>query len=297
MLEAPPRSAFPDAPPPAPVLSERRRAWRRFCRTPGALVGALLLFLLAIAITWGPLLSPHAFDATNLQGGQFLEPSSQHWLGTDELGRDVLTRWLHAGRVSGLVGLSVAALASIVGTGLGAIAGWAGKGIDAWLMRLVDVLQGIPLLMLLMVLGAITRPTLFMLVSLVALTSWTGVARIVRAQVLTIREREFIEAARASGMGHWAILWKHALPHAIGPVLVATTLGVGDAIALESALSYLGMGIQPPTPSWGNMLSDAQQAFWTAPALAFYPGLGIASGVAGLYLLGEGLRAALTPRE
>jgi peptide/nickel transport system permease protein len=297
MLDTPSRPV-PTAPePPELPPTARIRAWRRFVVTPGALPGSLVLACLALGVVLGPMLGPYAFDATDLHGGQLLAPDPAHWLGTDELGRDVLTRWLHAGRVSGLVGLSVAGLASVVGGGLGAIAGWWGRWVDGLVMRLVDVLQSIPLLMLLMVLGAITRPTLAMLVLLVALTSWTGVARIVRAQVLAVREREFIEAARAAGMGPWSILWRHALPHALGPVVVATTLGVGDAIALESALSYLGMGIQPPTPSWGNMLSDAQHAFWTSPALALYPGIGIALGVASLYLLGEGLRAALTPRE
>lgn len=281
---------------PAPRRRRSAETWRRFARHRLAALSLGVLVLLALAVLVGPWLSPYRFDGNDLARAGAWLPTLAHPLGTDELGRDVLTRLLYAGRVSLAVGLVVTALAVLLGTLSGALAGYYGGWIDSVAMRLVDVIQSVPLLMLLMVLMAFLGRELPIIVLVIGATSWTGVARLVRGEVLALKGQEFIEAGHAVGLPSLSLIWRHLLPNAMAPVYVAATLAVADAIALESALSFLGYGIQPPTPSWGNMLTDSQHYMISTPWLAFYPGLLIFVTVAAINFIGDGLRDALDPR-
>lgn len=269
---------------------------RRFGKHRLAVLSLAILVLLAIAVYVGPLVSPYPFDGNDLSHANDWRFTFQHLLGTDELGRDVMTRLLYAGRISMTVGLAVAGLSVLVGTLVGAFAGYFGSWVDAVAMRLVDVIQSVPLLMLLMVLVAFLGHDIRFIVLVIALTSWTGVARLVRGEILSLKEQEFVEAARSVGVGPMGQIFRHLIPNALAPVFVSATLGVADAITLESALSFLGVGIQPPIPSWGNLLTDAQQYLITTPWLAFYPGLMIFLTVASINFVGDGLRDALDPK-
>lgn len=280
----------------APPEPRWRSVVRRFAKHRLAVAGLAVLLLLTLACVIGPLVSPYAFDGNDLANVSNWRPSLTHPLGTDELGRDVLTRLLYAGRISLSVGLAVASLSVVIGTLVGAFAGYFGKGFDIVAMRVVDVIQSVPLLMLLMVLVAFFGQDLRIIVLVIALTGWTGVARLVRGEILSLKRQEFVEAARAVGVGPMGQIFKHLIPNALAPVFVAATLGVADAITLESALSFLGVGIQPPTPSWGNLLTDAQQYLIITPWLAFYPGLFIFLTVASINFVGDGLRDALDPK-
>ncbi|MFL5334405.1 MAG: ABC transporter permease, partial [Geminicoccaceae bacterium] len=235
-------------------------------------------------------------------------PSAAHPLGTDELGRDVLVRLLEGGRVSLAVGVSGALLAAAIGTLVGLTAGYAGGGVDALLMRLTDAVISLPLLPLLIVLAAIDLRKLGLgasgefasvarIVLIVALFGWTTTARLVRASVLSLRTREFVRAAEALGAGPALILRRHILPNAAGPLIVATALSIGNVILVESVLSYLGLGVQPPMASWGNMLTGAQELLFEAPRLALWPGLLILVTVLAFNVLGDRLEAAIDPRR
>ncbi len=280
----------------APPESRLRMVVRRFGRHRLAVAGLAALLLLAIAVYVGPLVSPYAFDGNDLAQAGNWRPSLAHPLGTDELGRDVLTRLLYAGRISLSVGLIVASLSVLIGTLVGAFAGYHGGWADTLAMRLVDTIQSVPLLMLLMVLVAFLGNDLRIIVLVIALTSWTGVARLVRGEILSLKGQEFVEAAKAVGVSPVGQIFKHLIPNSLAPVFVAATLGVADAITMESALSFLGVGIQPPVPSWGNLLTDAQHYLIQTPWLAFYPGLFIFLTVASINFVGDGLRDALDPK-
>ncbi len=230
-------------------------------------------------------------DLMRIQEG----PSRSHLLGTDDVGRDILSRLIHAGRVSLGVGFSAMGLALLIGISLGSMAGFYGGWLDSLIMRLVDVMLSIPIFFLLLILATFGL-TPYMIVIIIGCTSWMGVTRLVRASFLSLREKEFVEASRAIGASHFRIAVSQILPNAMGPILVAGTLGVAEAILVESALSFLGFGIQPPTPSWGNMLTNAQEFLLDAPWIAFYPGLMIFVTVLSLNFVGDGLRDALEPR-
>lgn len=284
----------------------------RLSRHRAAMASAGLLVLLAVASLLAPLVAAalgveaDSQDLFNRYGG----PSWPHPLGTDELGRDVLVRLLYGGRVSLFVGLTAALVSAGLGTAVGLPAGYFGGRIDAVLMRLTDGVIALPLLPLLIVLAAVPPERLGLggaldpatvgllrIVGLVALVGWTTAARLVRGATLATRRLDHIRAAEALGAGPLRIMLVHILPNIAGPLLVATTLSVGNVILLESALSFLGLGIQPPLPSWGNMLTNAQELVWTAPALAIYPGLLIFVTVMACNLLGDGLQDALDPRS
>ena len=238
-------------------------------------------------------------------------PSLSHPLGTDELGRDTLLRLLQGGRVSLLVGLVGAVGAASIGTAVGLVADYVGGRLDALLMRVCDGVIALPMLPLLIVLAAVDLQKLgvpvgiadsedasiYRIVALVALAGWTGVARLVRAGVLSLRERDFVTAAVAVGCGPWRIMLRHLLPNTLSPILVATTLSVGSVILVESVLSFLGLGIQPPAASWGSMLTNAQELVTTAPMLAIYPGLLIFATVVACNVLGDALQEALDPQQ
>lgn len=277
-----------------------------------ALTGAAVLFLLALLSSAAPLIERLLgldAEAVNLFN-RFEGPSAIHPLGTDELGRDLLLRLLYGGRVSLTVGLIGALSAAVIGTLIGLFAGYFRGRLDAFLMRLTDGMLALPLLPLLIVLAAVDLDklglpeavtqsewvSLYRIIVIVALFGWTTVARLARGAALSVREREFVLAARANGAGPLRIMRRHILPNVISPIVIATTLSVGNIILLESVLSFLGLGIQPPLPSWGNMLVNAQELIWSAPALAFYPGILIFVTVMAFNFLGDGLQDALDPR-
>lgn len=286
--------------------------WRRFLEHRGAVASLIVLVVLGLLALAAPLveaamgLDAEAVDLFALKA----PPSAAHPLGTDELGRDLLLRLLYGGRVSLLVGLSAALCAAVIGTAIGLLAGYYGGTLDALLMRLTDGVIALPLLPLLIVLAAVdltklglpasiaTSPdvSLYRIVGLIALVGWTTVARLVRGATLSMKTREFVRAAEALGARNARIVLTHILPNVVSPIIVATTLSVGNIILLESVLSFLGLGIQPPTPSWGNMLTNAQELIWDAPALAVYPGLLIFVTVIAFNFLGDGLQDALDPR-
>jgi peptide/nickel transport system permease protein len=261
-----------------------------------ALAGAITLFTLVFFAILAPIFSPYTFDSIDLPSANQQWPSAQHWLGTDELGRDIFTRLMYAGRISLSVGLSVAFLGVLLGTIVGGLAGYFGKWVDTVGMRMTDMFLSIPILMLLMVMMKFLGKDLTIIVLILGATSWMGVARLVRGEFLALRNQEFIEASHAQGASSPWIMIRHMLPNALAPIFVAATLGVANAIMMESALSFLGFGIQPPTPSWGNMLTDAQQYMISTPWLAFYPGLLIFLTVASINFVGDGLRDALDPK-
>jgi peptide/nickel transport system permease protein len=297
---------------PAGARVQRGFARRLSARPQAVAAGALLAVLAALAMAT-PLVAgalgidPAAVDLLN----RFQPPSAAHPLGTDEAGRDLLLRLLEGGRVSLAIGLAIAIAAAAIGTAVGLVAGYSGGRIDAALMRLTDGIIALPLLPLLIVLAAVDMQKLGLprglaesaafdvgrIAVIVSLVAWTAVARLVRGATLSLREREFVRAAEALGARPLRIVLVHILPNVTGPIMVAMTLAVGNAILLESVLSFLGLGIQPPMASWGAMLTNAQELIWSAPALALWPGLCIFAAVICSNLLGDGLRDALDPRS
>lgn len=294
-----------------------RSIWRmrlqRFARhKPAMLALAFLVLLAAVCFSADLLARLNGLDAnaTNLLA-RYKPPSAQHWLGTDELGRDVLLRLMYGGQVSLLVGLLATAMGAVIGVGIGIIAGYAGGRIDSFLMRGTDCMIALPLVPLLVVLAAVDLGKLgipadlanspfvsfWRIVIIISLVDWTTIARIARAGALSIKQRDYVLAARASGAKALYILGTHVLPNAATPIIVAVTLTVGRVILLESTLSFLGFGILPPTPSWGNMLTNAQELVTSAPALAIYPGLLIFGTVIAANFVGDGLRVAFDPRS
>jgi len=281
-----------------PPQSYGRRVVRRFLRHTPAVLSLAFLLLLGAVVIIGPWISPYTFDGQDFMLIGAPGPmSSEHWLGTDELGRDALTRLIYGGRVSLAVGLAGAIIATFAGTLVGAVSGFYRGWVDQVLMRLTDVMLSIPTLPLVLLLSGLFRPSPPLLVAIVGLLIWMGTARLVRSQFMALREREFVEAARALGASGPRLMFRHILPNAIGPITVSATLAVGSAIMLESALSFLGFGIQPPVPTWGNLLNSASSWLSVAPWLAIPPGLLILLTVLAVNFLGDGLRDAMEPRE
>ncbi len=285
-------------PSPLTPAAHRNRSivWAKFRRNHLASASAAavtILILLAAFAPWVAPRDPLYIDMTH----KFAKPGEAGFLlGADELGRDIFSRLLHAGRVSLSVGLMTACITVLVGSALGALAGYYGGPVDAVIMRMVDVLLSMPTIFLLLALSAFLKPTVFTITLIIGLNSWMSVARMVRGQILSIKQQEFILAARAMGASDRRLIFRQLLPNALAPVLVAATLNVATAILLESSLSYLGYGIQPPTASWGNMLNNAQTYVFYAPWVAIYPGVMITLTVLGFNFAGDGLRDALDPR-
>ena len=279
------------------------RSARAFTRNRLALAGLVMLTLVVLAVSFAHL-SPYDPEDISIRE-RFEGPSLQHPFGTDDLGRDVLTRVLYGGRVSLAVGGLAMALAIALGTVVGGAAGYFGGWADSLLMRLTDLFLSLPSLFVLIVLSTLLlgHPLLdafggmLMIVLIIGALSWMTVARIVRSSFLAIRERDFVEAARAHGAGHGRLMGRHILPNAVGPLLVQATLQFAVAIIAESGLSYLGFGIQPPTATWGNMLKDAQTYMTRHPQLAVFPGLMIFLTVISVNAIGDGLRDAFDPRR
>jgi peptide/nickel transport system permease protein len=289
------------APPAATPLRARPRsnwqlAWRRFAHNRVALGAGAFLLCLYLLAAFGPAIAPYPPNAVDIRAVH-QRPNAVHWLGTDESGRDVLSRVIVGARASLTVGLVAMLVAISIGVVVGGLAGYFGRLLDAVLMRVTDGLLAIPTFFLALIVVAVFRPTFLNLILVIGGTSWMTAARVVRSEVLRFRARDFVLAAQALGAGDARILWRHVLPHAVPSVIVAATLGVAQAILLESALSYLGLGIQPPAASWGNMLSNAQAYLWDNPLLPFYPGLLILLSVLAYNFLGDALRDALDPQS
>ena len=269
---------------------------RDIWRHPLARIGGIILCALAVVAVGASWIAPYDPLAINLPEA-LLPPSAAHWLGTDQLGRDVLSRLIYGTRISLVIGFIAVSVAVVIGVAVGAVAGFFGGRLDTVLMRFVDTMLAFPDIFLLLTIIAIFGPSIYTIMIVIGLTSWMGVARLVRAEVLSLKEREFVLAARALGASRWRLLTTHLVPNALGPVLVAATLGVGGAILTESALSFLGLGVQPPTPSWGNILNEGRVALGVAWWLTVTPGLAILITVLSFYLLGEGIRDAVARRS
>jgi len=283
-----------------PPRSPLRQTWERLRRDRMALGGALLVVLLLVVGLLGPLLAPHnpitQYDAGLDDNGSPLLFSPKFLLGTDTLGRDILSRIIYGARISLTVGVLANGLAMLIGVAVGATAGYAGGWVDTVLMRLTDVVLAFPGLLLAMALITLFTPSLLTIVVVIAATVWTSMARIVRGQVLSIKQQEFVEAARALGAPTARIVLHHVLPQLMSVVIVYLTLNIAATVLLEAGLSYLGLGIQVPTPDWGAMIADGQSYYASAPWLMLYPGFALLLTVLGFNLLGDGLRDALDPR-
>lgn len=277
-------------------MSTAHITWTRLKRNKLAVAGGILISLLFIIAIFAPIIAP--YQPTEVDLGQILQsPSLKHPLGTDDLGRDVLTRMIYGTRISLSVGFVAVGISILIGIIVGSLAGYFGGWIDNVLMRLVDIMLTFPTLFLILaVIAIVDKPSIYTIMIVIGVTSWMDVSRLVRAEFLTLKERDFVHAAKASGVHSAGIIFRHILPNAISPVFVAATFGVAGAILVESALSFLGLGVQPPNPSWGNMLTLGKDNIQIAWWLSVYPGFAILITVLSYNLLGEGMRDALDPR-
>jgi peptide/nickel transport system permease protein len=274
---------------------ELRQFWRTFSRNQLAVVASAVVTVLVLMAVLAPLLAP--WDPNRPDTKKILiPPSSKHWLGTDPLGRDVLSRVLYGARVSLAVGFVSVGIAVLIGVLLGAAAGYHGGIVDNVVMRLVDLMLVFPRFFLLLAVLAFLKPSIWTIMTVIGLTGWMGVARLVRAEFLTLREREFVIWSESVGAGAMRIIFRHILPNAIAPILVAMTLGIPAAILTEAGLSFLGLGVQPPYATWGNILNDGRDYIEIAWWMTLYPGLAILVTVLSYNLMGEGIRDALDPR-
>lgn len=259
------------------------------------ILGAAIVAIVSLASLFAPILAPYPPNAEHLDN--ILQPPCQAFpCGTDRLGRDVLSRLLYGGRVSLWVGFVAVGISISIGSLLGLLSGYFRGWVDEAIMRLVDIMLCFPSFFLILAVIAFLEPSLANIMIVIGLTSWMGGARLVRAETLSLREREYVASARLAGCTTLKILFRHILPNAMAPILITATLGTAGAILVESSLSFLGLGVQPPTPSWGNMLMDGKIAIETAPWLSIYPGLAILVTVLGYNLLGESLRDIFDPR-
>lgn len=285
----------------AVLIAEARNPWavtaQHFLRNRlavAALVVVLGLIVLAVA---GPLLAPHdptlQFDTGLSDQGAPLPPTGHFLLGTDTVGRDVESRLIYGARISLLIGTVANGLAMAIGVGLGMLAGYFGKMVETAVMRLTDVMMSFPLLLLLIALAVVLRPSVGTVIVIIAIGGWTGTTRLIHGEVLSIKEKDFILAARAVGVSNLGVLRRHVFPHLVPSVIVWTMLGIAPAILTEGALSYLGVGVQPPTPSWGNMISEGQGLLQDAPWLVIFPSVALMLTVISFNLVGDGLRDAM----
>ena len=275
--------------------TQREIIWRRFKRHRLALVGAVILLLLYVAAIVTPWVAPYGYDEIDFTALN-QPPSLKHPMGTDRLGRDELTRVLYGGRVSLMVGLGVGVVSTVIGATVGIFSGYYGKLVDTTTMGFVDFMLVLPFIPLLLVMGSIFQFTPVTITLVLPLFLWPRMARLVRGQVLAIRNQEYVQAARALGVSDFKIMLRHILPNVVGIIVVETTLIVALAILLETAVSFLGLGIQPPTPSWGNLLEDSRATMTEEPWLTWFPGMMIVITALCVNFLGDGLRDALDPK-
>ncbi|NIO17797.1 MAG: ABC transporter permease subunit [Deltaproteobacteria bacterium] len=269
--------------------------YRRFTRNRLALSGLVIILFFFFLSLFAGYISPHEPNEFDVQS-IFSPPSRAHLMGTDELGRDVLSRMIYGARISLKVGFVAVGIAVLIGTCIGLSAGYFGGIIDTLLMRFVDIMLCFPAFFLILAVIAFLEPSIWNIMIVIGLTGWMGVARLVRAETLSLKSRDFVQAAKALGESDLKIMFRHILPNTLAPILVAATLGVAGAILTESALSFLGIGVQPPTPSWGNILTAGKDNIEFAWWLSLFPGLAILVTVLGYNLLGEGIRDSIDPR-
>ena len=269
---------------------------KRALSNPLALSGLIIISGILLLALLAPLIAPYEPDAIDVQA-ILLSPSSSHWMGTDALGRDVFTRMLYGARISLLVGLVAVGIATAIGIVLGAIAGYYRGWVDMVIMRAVDVMLSIPTFFLILAVIAFLTPSIWNIMVIIGLTSWMGVTRLVRAEFLSLRNREFVMASETLGASDKRLIFKHLLPNSMTPVIVSSVLGVASAVLIESGLSFLGLGVQAPQASWGNILTDGKEYIQFAWWLSLFPGLAILITVLGYNLLGEGLRDVYDPRS
>ena len=296
-LDATPATLIESADELAPPLTFRQMAWRRFRRHRMAMFGAVTLILLFVYAFGGGLVYTAEVANYTDTSQRLSPPSAEHPFGTDTVGRDVMARTIQGGRISLMIGMSAAVLEIIIGVLIGALAGFYGGLVDSVLMRFTEAMLIIPSLFLLIVVARIVGGSAFWIVIIFALTSWMYVARIVRAEFLSLKENEYILAARSIGTPTGQIIFRHILPNSMAPIVVAATLAVAVAILSEAYISFLGMGVQPPTATWGNMLDGSYNHIETAPWLWIFPGLLILLTVLSINFVGDGLRDALDPRS
>jgi peptide/nickel transport system permease protein len=273
----------------------RKLVWKRFSTNKLALAGGIIVLILFVVAVIAPLIAPYNPD--HIDRRHILEPPGlHHLLGTDDLGRDVLSRMIWGARISLAVGFVAIGIATVIGMILGAISGYYSGWFDRIIMRFIDIMLSIPTFFLILAVIAFIGPSIWNIMIVIGLTAWMGVARLVRAEFLSLKEREFVLAARAVGASDFRIIFKHIMINGMSPVFVSAVLGIAGAVLVESALSFLGIGVQPPTPSWGNILTLGKDNIEIAWWLSLYPGLAILITVLSYNLLGEGLRDALDPR-
>jgi peptide/nickel transport system permease protein len=267
------------------------RAWSNPLARWGLAIIAMVL-LMALLAPWIAPYDPDAIEVKSI----LIAPSSAHWMGTDGLGRDVFSRMLFGARISLLVGFVAVGIATVIGVILGAVSGFYRGWVDIVVMRLVDVMLSIPTFFLILAVIAFLTPSIWNIMIVIGLTSWMSVTRLVRAEFLSLREREFVLSAQALGAGNFRLIFRHLLPNSLTPIIVSSVLGIASAVLIESGLSFLGLGVQPPQASWGNILTDGKEYIQFAWWLSLFPGMAILLTVLGYNLLGEGLRDALDPR-
>ena len=269
--------------------------WHALRKNRLAMAGAAVVMTLVVLGVAGPWIAPYDPLAQNL-AKSLQGPSLAHWFGTDSFGRDILSRVLYGARISLLVGVASQAIAFALGVVLGLVSGYYGGRVEGVVMRLADVTLAFPTLLLLIAITAAFQPSLVVVFVAIGVVGWAGLARLVRSQALVVRELDFVQAGRALGLSDARLLFRHVLPNCLAPAIVAVTLGMAGAILLEAALSFIGLGAQPPTPSWGSMISDGRDFLRTAPWISIFPGLAIGFVVLGFNLFGDGLRDAMDPR-
>ena len=269
--------------------------WRRFAKNKGAVMGAAVAVFMILMAVFAPVVSPHD-PVKSLLTDSLKPPSRQFLMGTDQLGRDILTRIIFGSRISLTVGLVVQGISITIGTTVGLLSGYMGGRVDDLLSGLINIVYAFPSLLFAIAVLAVLGPGMYNVFIALGLVGWATVARLVRGEVLSIKQREFVEAARALGSNNRRVILKHVLPNCFGPIIVVGTLGVANAILSEATLSFLGLGTRPPTPSWGSMLSQGREFVWSAPWMTIFPGVAIFVTILGLNMLGDGLRDVLDPR-
>lgn len=283
---------------PAPVQSPGRRTLRRFLHHRLAVIGAIILSVLALGAIFAPLIAPHDPNAINLLKIS-QPPDGENWLGTDRVGRDIFSRLLYGGRVSLSVGFVAVGIYLTIGFVLGALSGYLGGAVDNLLMRFTEIVMCFPTFVLILILVGMVGPNITNVMLVIGLFGWPDVARLIRGQVLSLREMDYVTAARAMGGGHWYVMARHIAPNVIGPLTVAGSLGIAGAILAEAGLSFLGLGVVQPTPSWGSILNEARNpaTLATEPWLWLAPGTAISLAVLAANFIGDGLRDAFDVRS
>ena len=273
----------------------RKDIWRRFRRNKLAVVGLVMIVVLVVVAIFAPAIAP--YEISERDTGDFrAPPSSDHWFGTDTIGQDVFSRVVFGARVSLRIGIIATTMSLIIGLALGAIAGYFGRALDTLIMRITDIFLAIPYIVLAVAIASVLGRSENAVIVVLGLTGWLGICRIVRASFLSLRQLEYVEAARALGYGQMRIMFRHILPNALQPIIVYGTIAIGAVILSEAALSFLGVGPQYPTPAWGLMISEAKGSLSSAPHMIFFPGMAIFLTVLAFVFVGDGLRDALDPK-